>query len=51
MDTPYEPKSARTIRWNDPALEIPWPVENPILSDKDKGAPLLKDFLALEGAL
>jgi dTDP-4-dehydrorhamnose 3,5-epimerase len=51
MDTPYEPKSARTVRWNDPALAIPWPVEDPILSDKDKAAPLLKDFLALEGAL
>jgi len=51
MDTPYEPKSARTVRWNDPALAIPWPVENPILSDKDKVAPLLKDFLALEGPL
>jgi dTDP-4-dehydrorhamnose 3,5-epimerase len=51
MDTPYEPKSARTVRWNDPALAIPWPVENPILTDKDKTAPLLKEFLALEGAV
>jgi len=51
MDAPYEPKSTRTVRWNDPALAIPWPAENPILSDKDKGAPLLKDFLAVEGAL
>ena len=51
MDTPYEPKSARTVRWDDPALAIPWPVDNPILSDKDKVAPLLNDFLASEGAL
>ena len=51
MDTSYDPKSGRTVRWNDPELAIPWPVENPILSDKDKGAPLLKDFLAVEGAL
>ncbi len=51
MDTAYEPKSARTVRWNDPALAIPWPVNDPLLSDKDKTAPLLKDFLALEGAL
>lgn len=51
MDQAYEPKSARTIRFNDPALAIPWPVGEPILSDKDKAAPLLKDFLALEGAL
>jgi len=51
MDTPYEPKSARTVRWNDPALAIPWPVDDPVLSDKDKVAPLLDEYLALEGAL
>ena len=51
MDTAYEPKSARTVRWNDPTLAIPWPVQGPILSDKDKMAPLLKEFLAVEGAL
>jgi dTDP-4-dehydrorhamnose 3,5-epimerase len=51
MDMPYEPKSARTIFWNDPTLAIPWPVENPILSDKDKVATSLKEFLAMEGAL
>ncbi|MEI7998047.1 MAG: dTDP-4-dehydrorhamnose 3,5-epimerase family protein [Candidatus Omnitrophota bacterium] len=51
MDTFYEPKSAGTIRWNDPVLAIPWPLDDPILSDKDKVAPLLKDFLDLEGAL
>ena len=51
MDTPYDPKSARTVRWDDPALAIPWPADDPILSEKDKVAPLLKDFLALEGPL
>ena len=50
IDTVYEPKSARAVRWNDPALAIPWPVNDPILSDKDKAAPLLKDFLPLKGA-
>jgi len=31
----------RTILWNDPALNIRWPVETPIISDKDaKGFPL-----------
>jgi dTDP-4-dehydrorhamnose 3,5-epimerase len=51
MDTAYEPKSARTVRWNDPELAIPWPVENPIVLQKDNAAPLLKDFLAVEGRL
>jgi dTDP-4-dehydrorhamnose 3,5-epimerase len=24
--------------WNDPTLAIPWPIDNPILSDRDKNA-------------
>ena len=35
-----------TLRWNDPDLGIPWPLKgDPILSDKDRAAPLLKDLL------
>ena len=33
----------RAIRWNDPQINISWPIENPILSLKDKTAPFLKD--------
>jgi dTDP-4-dehydrorhamnose 3,5-epimerase len=32
------------VRWNDPELAIPWPVADPILSDKDRDAPLLRDI-------
>jgi dTDP-4-dehydrorhamnose 3,5-epimerase len=47
MDAPYVPTSARTILWNDEALGIPWPIEGqPILSEKDRLAPGLKEFLA-----
>jgi dTDP-4-dehydrorhamnose 3,5-epimerase len=31
----------RGIAWNDPALVIPWPVETPVLSDKDSRHPPL----------
>lgn len=25
-----------TIKWNDPRMDIPWPIKNPILSERDK---------------
>lgn len=40
----YHPEADRAVRWNDPSLEINWPVEDPILSDKDANAPLLDDL-------
>jgi dTDP-4-dehydrorhamnose 3,5-epimerase len=39
----YAPESDRGIIWNDPDINIQWPVKEPILSDKDKRHPLLKD--------
>ena len=30
-----------TVKWNDPKLNIPWPIDNPILSSRDKNAKLL----------
>lgn len=38
----YAPEHERTLKWNDPALGIAWPLEEePVLSAKDReGAPL-----------
>ncbi|HEY4136562.1 MAG TPA: dTDP-4-dehydrorhamnose 3,5-epimerase [Alphaproteobacteria bacterium] len=36
-----------TIRWDDPALGIAWPVADPVLSDKDALAPLLAELTCL----
>lgn len=36
----YDPKAERGFRWNDPAFQVPWPVEKPILSQKDQNHPL-----------
>ena len=35
----YQPGSERGIRWDDPQLNIPWPVRQPLLSDKDRQLP------------
>lgn len=38
----YSPEYASGVRWNDPFLNINWPIKNPILSEKDKNWPLLE---------
>lgn len=42
-DNYYNYESDRSIRWNDPDLAIDWGITNPILSQKDADAVLLKD--------
>lgn len=32
----YDPKSEKCLLWNDPTVNIDWPITNPILSDKDR---------------
>ncbi len=46
VDNYYAPQCEGGIAWNDPELNIIWPLEgaDPILSDKDKQLPLLKDL-------
>ena len=44
-DNPYAPEADGGIRWNDPDLAIDWGVEEPVLSEKDSKAPLLKDVV------
>ncbi|MGN7381557.1 dTDP-4-dehydrorhamnose 3,5-epimerase [Paenibacillus sp. SAFN-117] len=43
VDEYYCPECDRGILWNDPELAIDWPVTNPVLSEKDRGHPILKD--------
>lgn len=43
VDEYYSKEHDRSIRFDDPEIGVEWGVENPILSDKDKNAPCLKD--------
>jgi len=40
----YDPASEVTIAWNDPDIAIPWPIESPILSDKDRQGLRLREL-------
>ena len=44
VTTPYDRAADASLRWNDAALAIDWPVAAPSLSDKDTKAPLLADI-------
>ncbi len=37
----YDSTADFGVRWDDPELAIEWPVESPVVSDKDRAAPLL----------
>jgi len=38
----YSVENERGILWNDPAVDVKWPIEKPILSNKDQQLPLLE---------
>ncbi len=40
----YDPKSEATLLFSDEDLGIPWPVAQPIVSDKDRAGLRLRDF-------
>ncbi len=42
----YAPEYDRGLLWNDPALAIDWPVSEPLLSEKDRTHPLLRQMPA-----
>jgi dTDP-4-dehydrorhamnose 3,5-epimerase len=43
VDEYYSPEHDMSIRWDAPDIGIEWPINNPILSEKDKNAPYLID--------
>jgi dTDP-4-dehydrorhamnose 3,5-epimerase len=39
----YDPAAEFSVRWDDPELGIEWPLADPVLSEKDRQAPLLRE--------
>lgn len=43
VDEYYAPECDRSIRFDDPEIDVDWGIEDPILSERDLKAPFLKD--------
>ncbi|MFH0944575.1 MAG: dTDP-4-dehydrorhamnose 3,5-epimerase [Planctomycetota bacterium] len=43
----YDPGGELSVVWNDPEIGIEWPIEKPLLSDKDRNAKRLGEQLDL----
>ncbi|MDR1997834.1 MAG: dTDP-4-dehydrorhamnose 3,5-epimerase [Candidatus Margulisbacteria bacterium] len=43
-DAYYAPQAEAGILWNDPDLKIDWQIREPVISEKDRKLPLLKDL-------
>jgi dTDP-4-dehydrorhamnose 3,5-epimerase len=41
----YDPGDEFGVLWNDPEIGIPWPVREPLLSEKDRTAPALAELM------
>ena len=39
LSTPWQPGSERGVRWDDPALAIPWPLRPVVISARDAALP------------
>lgn len=44
VDAYYDGTDTTAIAWNDPDLNINWPIKDPILSERDKNNPRLRDL-------
>lgn len=44
VDKYYDGSDTTAIAWDDPDVAVKWPVENPIISQRDKNNPKLRDL-------
>ena len=40
----YDPDTEAGIRWDNPDVGVEWPIENPVLSERDQRGPALADI-------
>ena len=45
VSSPFDPDEERGIAWDDPALAINWPTDSPIVSERDRANPRLRDVI------
>ncbi|MBM3524708.1 MAG: dTDP-4-dehydrorhamnose 3,5-epimerase, partial [Alphaproteobacteria bacterium] len=48
VDARYDPASEGGVNWADPDLAIGWPTDTPILSERDRTAPRLRNVAPLD---
>ncbi len=44
VDSYYDGTDLRAVAWDDPDLAIDWPIDDPILSDRDRANPTLREL-------
>ncbi|WP_022836532.1 dTDP-4-dehydrorhamnose 3,5-epimerase [Salisaeta longa] len=47
----YHPEAEGIVRWDDPEIDITWPVSDPVLSDRDAAAPRLREIDAFQTSM
>ena len=40
----YDGSDTAAVRWNDPDLAVPWPIADPVLSERDQRTPCFRDL-------
>jgi dTDP-4-dehydrorhamnose 3,5-epimerase len=45
LSSTYDPATESGIAWDDPDVGVEWPLESPLLSDRDKQAPRLSEVV------
>jgi dTDP-4-dehydrorhamnose 3,5-epimerase len=44
VDAYYDGKDTTAIAWDDPDLNIDWPIKDPVISERDRNNPKLRDL-------